>query len=125
MKSVTPSRIRGRLPAPPSKSMTVRALAAGLLSQGLSRIENVSFCEDGLAAASIVRELGATIERNENALVIHGTGRERLRPRTGRLECGESGLSMRMFAPVAALFPGKAVLVGSGSLQTRPMVFVV
>jgi 3-phosphoshikimate 1-carboxyvinyltransferase len=124
MKSITPSRIRGQLPAPPSKSMTVRALAAGLLSRGVSRIENVSLCDDGVTAAGIIEELGATVERQGKRFIIHGTGKDSLDSPKGILDCRESGLSMRMFAPVAALLSGETTLLASGSLRSRPMEMV-
>jgi 3-phosphoshikimate 1-carboxyvinyltransferase len=124
MKSITPSRIEGRLPAPPSKSMTVRALASGLLADGISKIENVSLCDDGLIAAAIVEEFGAVVERKGKTFLVRGTGREGLVSKHGILNCGESGLSIRMFAPIAALLPSRTTLVASGSLMSRPLDMV-
>jgi 3-phosphoshikimate 1-carboxyvinyltransferase len=124
MRSITPSRISGQLPAPPSKSMTLRALAAGLLAKGTSRIENVSLCEDGLIAATVIEDLGAVVERSGKTFTIQGTGKEGLASRQGTLDCGESGLSMRMFAPIAALIEGETTLVASGSLRSRPMEMI-
>lgn len=40
------------------------------------------------------------------------------------LSCGESGLCMRMFSPIAALLDRPVVLAGSGSLARRPMRMV-
>jgi 3-phosphoshikimate 1-carboxyvinyltransferase len=124
MKCITPSRIDGQVRAPSSKSMTVRALAAGLLAKGVSRIENVSLCDDGLVAASAIEDLGAVVERSGKTFMVHGTGKAGLTPKKGILDCGESGLSIRMFAPVAALIAGETRLVASGSLMTRPMEMV-
>jgi 3-phosphoshikimate 1-carboxyvinyltransferase len=121
MKSITPSRIRGRLPAPPSKSMTVRALAAALLARGLSAIENCSLCDDGLVAAGLIEGLGAVVEKSGKTFVVRGTGKEGLAVGRGPLDCGESGLSLRMFAPIVALAPGETTLTASGSLSSRPM----
>ena len=39
------------------------------------------------------------------------------------MSCGESGLSMRMFAPIAALFNFNITFEGEGSILTRPMNF--
>ncbi|MFN5931070.1 MAG: 3-phosphoshikimate 1-carboxyvinyltransferase, partial [Sphingobacteriales bacterium] len=39
------------------------------------------------------------------------------------LDCGESGLGIRMFTPIAALSPEKLTITGSGSLKMRPMNF--
>ena len=40
---------------------------------------------------------------------------------TRKLSCGESGLCMRMFSPIAALFEGETELLAEGSLQERPV----
>src|SRR5690606_29987871 len=39
------------------------------------------------------------------------------------INCGESGLSIRMFTPLAALTNKKITITGEGSLVTRPMDF--
>ena len=39
------------------------------------------------------------------------------------ISCGESGLSIRMFTPLAALSSSPVTVTGSGSLLTRPMNF--
>jgi 3-phosphoshikimate 1-carboxyvinyltransferase len=39
------------------------------------------------------------------------------------VNCGESGLGIRMFTPIAALSSQSITLTGSGSLLTRPMDF--
>jgi 3-phosphoshikimate 1-carboxyvinyltransferase len=124
MKSITPSRIKGQLPAPSSKSMTVRALAAALLAGGLTRIKNVSLCDDGVTAAAIIGRLGAAVEEQRNVFTIRGTGKGSLKAQDDLLDCGESGLSMRMFAPIAGLLPRETTLLASGSLRTRPMDMV-
>lgn len=124
MKSIKPSRIKGQLPAPSSKSMTVRAMAAALLARGLTRIKNVSLCDDGVTAAAIIERLGAAVEKQGKVFTIHGTGKGSLKAQHGILDCGESGLSMRMFAPIAGLLPRETTLLASGSLRTRPMDMV-
>ena len=43
------------------------------------------------------------------------------RPRGDTLECGESGLCMRMFTPIAALWDRLFLITGDGSLHARPM----
>jgi 3-phosphoshikimate 1-carboxyvinyltransferase len=124
MKFIAPSRIKGQLPAPSSKSMTVRALAAALLARGLTRIRNVSLCDDGVTAAAIIGRLGAAVEEQRNVFTIRGTGKGSLKAQDDLLDCGESGLSMRMFAPIAGLLPRETTLLASGSLRTRPMDMV-
>ncbi|NLN31714.1 MAG: 3-phosphoshikimate 1-carboxyvinyltransferase [Bacteroidales bacterium] len=117
---VVPSEINGSVSAPPSKSMTQRAIAAALLAAGESIITNPSECDDSLAAINIATALGADISHEPDQLRIRGSGkvRERL------LNCGESGLAIRMFSPVAALYKEEIILTGTGSLVTRPMSII-
>ena len=117
MKWIRPSEIRGRLQAPPSKSLMIRATASALLGRGESRIKNPSRCDDALAGLRIVRALGAHVENAVDAVVISGGAG----PVSDVLDCGESGLCMRMFTPIAALSGRETLITGDGSLTTRPM----
>ncbi len=120
MRYVTSSPIEGIVAAPPSKSMAVRAAAACLLTDGESRIERMSFCDDALAAIGIATGLGAVTTRENGSLTVRGVGKSLL-PRTGTLDCRESALCMRMFTPIAALLDTPVALCASGSLSARPM----
>ena len=120
MRLISPSTIKGTVKAPPSKSMTGRALAASLLALGVSEIDRPSACDDSLAIAGIIEALGARVERKSDALFVNGVGRSGLDCK-GVLDCRESGLAMRMFAPIAALAARKTTLTASGSLWSRPM----
>lgn len=121
MKLVKPSGIEGKVNAPASKSMMQRAVGAALLARGTSEITNPSLCEDALAALRIVEALGATVKRSGESILISGGLRE---PKERRLDCGESGLCMRMFAPIAALYEEEIVLTGRGTLLERPVGMV-
>ncbi|MBP5708785.1 MAG: 3-phosphoshikimate 1-carboxyvinyltransferase [Bacteroidales bacterium] len=117
---VVPSKIFGKIKAPASKSVTQRAIAAALLAEGESTIVNPSYCDDALAAMSIASGLGAKVRPNPGELKIIGT--------TGlkeqKLNCGESGLAIRMFSPIASLFSDEIKLTGSGTLKARPMSMI-
>jgi len=117
MKRVEPSSLEGNVTAPPSKSMMQRAVAAAALAHGPTVLLNPSFCEDALAALSIAEGLGAEVKREPRKVWIEGGGR----PRGHRLACGESGLCMRLFTPIAALFERPFTLTAAGSLGSRPM----
>ncbi len=120
-KSVHPSSVEGSVQAPPSKSVMQRATAAALLAEGrTTRILNPSFCDDALAALRVAGELGAAIRATLGEVVVQGG----LAPRGRELDCGESGLCLRLFAAVAALSPQELVLTGRGSLLRRPVDMV-
>jgi 3-phosphoshikimate 1-carboxyvinyltransferase len=114
---VVPSKVNGEILAPSSKSVTQRAIAAGLLADGESIIYNPSYCDDAVAAMSIATGLGARVEPSKGKLIIFGsTGLKEK-----KIHCGESGLAIRMFSPIASLFPEEIIVNGSGSLKTRPL----
>jgi len=115
-----PSIIKGTIKAPASKSMTQRAIAAALLADGQSIIHNPSYCDDSLAAMSIAVGLGARVEPQVNELKINGSAILK----EPKLNCGESGLAIRMFSPIAALYPAEIKMVGSNSLKKRPMFMI-
>jgi 3-phosphoshikimate 1-carboxyvinyltransferase len=117
---IMPSDLTGEVQAPPSKSMTQRAIAAALLSGGESIIINPSGCDDSLAAISIASALGASIIIDPGQLRISGSGEMK----ENQLNCGESGLAIRMFSPIAALNDSEVVITGTGSLTKRPMSMI-
>ena len=115
-----PSAIKGTVKAPASKSMTQRAIAAALLADGQSTIHNPSYCDDSLAAMSIAVGLGARVEPQVNELKINGSAILK----EPKLNCGESGLAIRMFSPIAALYTAEITMVGANSLKKRPMFMI-
>jgi 3-phosphoshikimate 1-carboxyvinyltransferase len=116
-RCVEPSEVKGQIKAPSSKSMTQRAIAAALLADGQSTIFNPSYCDDSLAAMSIACGLGAKVDPKPGELNILGA---RIL-KEQKLNCGESGLAVRMFSPIAALYPAEITIAGANSLKKRPM----
>jgi len=116
---IKPGFLKGTLAVPPSKSMMQRACAGALLHKGRTIIKNPGVSEDDQAALGIIQQLGASIvARPEDQLVIESPG---IVNTAGAINCGESGLSARMFIPVAALLKNKVTVTGKGSLLKRPM----
>lgn len=110
--------LHGALTPPCSKSYAQRALAVALLCQGRTILRNIEFCDDTRAAIRCIEALGATVRRtDETTLEIDGG----LNPLDDRLPVGESGLSTRLFTPIAALCDRPITIEGSGSLLHRPM----
>lgn len=111
------STLEGIIIAPASKSMTIRAYAAALLASGTSTIIRPSLCTDALDAQNIIRKLGAEVLTGGGETTVMGG----FLPRSRQLKCGESGLAMRLFAPIAALHPNEFTFLGEGSLLSRPV----
>lgn len=116
-RRIRPSAVSGTIAAPASKSVAQRAIAAAMLAKGKSTITNVGYSNDCQAAVGIANDLGATVEGDGNKLFISGTEGNA----SSKLFCGESGLSIRMFTPIAATFSNEITLAGKGSLVSRPM----
>lgn len=114
---VYPSEIRGSIKAPASKSAMQRSIAAALLASGESLLVNPTYCDDSLAAMSVAEGLGARIRKYSDHVIISGG----LNPVSDTLNCGESGLCIRMFTPVAALTGEELTLTGEKSLTERPV----
>ncbi|MBS1565495.1 MAG: 3-phosphoshikimate 1-carboxyvinyltransferase, partial [Bacteroidetes bacterium] len=118
--TIEPGRLKGAIRAAASKSSMQRACAAALLTGGVSVIHNPGHSNDDKAALDIIRRLGAVIESDGDTLRITGKG---VKPVSPDINCGESGLSIRMFTPLVALSEQEVTVNGSGSLVTRPMDF--
>ena len=117
---VTPSQISGIITAPASKSSMQRACAAALIKGGKTILHNPGNSADDLAALDIIQQLGATVELKNDTIIIQSKG---VQPVSDSINCGESGLSVRMFTPIAALSEKTISINGTGSLVKRPLSF--
>ncbi|MES2431826.1 MAG: 3-phosphoshikimate 1-carboxyvinyltransferase [Bacteroidota bacterium] len=118
--TVKPSAIKGNITAPTSKSSMQRGCAAALLHDGETTIANPGKSNDDLAAIDVIQKLGATVEVKNDELRIKSSNAGSI---SGEMNCGESGLGIRMFTPLAALNAQAITINGTGSLLTRPMDF--
>lgn len=118
--TIQPSKLSGIIQTPASKSSMQRACAAALLRKGETIIHNPGHSNDDKAAVGIIKALGAEVEHINEALRVISHG---IHPVENEINCGESGLSIRMFTPIAALNHKEITINGSGSLVTRPMDF--
>ncbi|MDE3142948.1 MAG: 3-phosphoshikimate 1-carboxyvinyltransferase [Bacteroidota bacterium] len=127
--TIQPSTLSGNIYAPASKSSMQRACAAALVRKGISVIQNPGISNDDKAALSIIKEMGCEIKINNDELVIDSTNAiihsqlKTIDSRLSTINCGESGLSIRMFTPIVALCKNKVTINGEGSLLKRPMDF--
>ena len=119
--TIQPSKIKGTITAPTSKSAMQRACAAALIKGGKTVLHNPGTSPDDTAALDIIQQLGATVLRVDDTIVIESKG---VKPVADSIHCGESGLSVRMFTSVAALSDQQITVRGGGSLVKRPPVFL-
>lgn len=127
MITISKSRLKGDVTLPPSKAMSIRALAAIFLAgrdtllRGAWPKDGLQVCEDVQAAYRVVRSVGSQFVKEDiwpNAL----PGRDHS---SRQLDCGDSALALRMFAPILALSSYIYCLRGRTTLITRPMDFVI
>lgn len=118
---VFPSTITGNIVAPASKSSMQRACAASLIRTGETIIKNPGVSNDDMAAIDVIQKLGAIVTKLENG-DLHIVSRG-VNPASNTINCGESGLGIRMFTPIAALSNLRIAITGMGSLTSRPMHF--
>ena len=104
-----------------SKSYLQRALAISALSQGVSVLNDVSWCNDSIAAKNIIENLGCKIEENNRILLIN---QQNISFNNREFNANEAGLSIRMFSPIFALSSHEINFEGEGSLNTRPVQLI-
>lgn len=117
---VKPSEVSGSVIAPASKSVAQRAIALACMAKGRSEVVFPGISDDVNAAIGVCRDLGAVIKELSDRLLITGGIKQPSHP----LNCGESGLGIRMFSCIAATFQQPVILNGGGTLAKRPMVIV-
>lgn len=123
---LAPSELKGSVIAQPSKSDAHRRLICAAFANGTSAVENVVLSEDIRATLSCVEAAGCEYQIQDSRMnsarhriVVRGTG-----GRTAeevKINCGESGSTLRFMTMILAAAGGKAELDGSGRLPERPM----
>ncbi len=127
--TIQPSGLSDAVQAPASKSAMQRACAAALISGGKSIIFNPGHSNDDKAALQVIAALGAKVNtRSDGTIETDSSGANLSSPGISQnnaltINCGESGLGIRMFAPVIALSRIPVTISGEGSLLSRPMDF--
>ncbi|MGQ9781775.1 MAG: 3-phosphoshikimate 1-carboxyvinyltransferase [Nitrososphaeria archaeon] len=112
------STVEGFLKAPPSKSITHRALVSAGLAKGRSTIFSPSICDDTSATIEALKMLGTRINVTEDKLTVEGN---RLAAPKREIFCGLSGTTLRFMTAVSALVGEECRLTGNESLMRRPM----
>ena len=119
-------RLKGRIRVPGDKSICHRALLLGALAKGVTHIANFLESTDCLATLGCLQMLGVKIERTQsNCVTVDGVGIHGLQVPKHKLDCSNSGTSLRLLAGVLAGQPFESVLSGDASLRSRPMQRII
>ena len=122
---IRPARnIAGALRLPGDKSISHRYAILAAIAEGTTRLGNFSTGADCASTLGCLAALGVELERNENAVLIHGRG-SKLQPPKMPLDCGNSGSTMRMLSGILAGQEFISELMGDESLSRRPMARII
>lgn len=123
------SEAKGRVIAPPSKSIAHRLLIACALACGQSEVTGISDSEDMLATLDCIKTLGIAVEKDGDVVRIdsYGANGNRISKESGNekddskriFNCRESGSTLRFFIPIASVFFEKSTFEGSQRLLER------
>lgn len=123
--TITPTKLKGAITPPPSKSQAHRLLIAAALADGESVISNVALSKDIIATMDCLEELGAKFSREGSTVTVTGMGANAMSPMRRmalpRLDCGESGSTLRFLIPIALAVRGGGIFTGAGRLMERPL----
>jgi 3-phosphoshikimate 1-carboxyvinyltransferase len=117
---VRPGQAIGKVRAPSSKSYTHRGLIVGHLSRRKFRVIDPLDSDDTRATARGLGVLGTPVT-SSGATWIVAPARAGQPPGKRRIECGESGTTLRFLSAAAGVSTGKVTLHGRGRLPERPM----
>lgn len=117
--TITPDKLKGSVTVPPSKSMAHRAIISAFLADGVSIIKNVDYSKDIMATLQALKAIGLKYSVKGNTLEINGSaGLIRI---SDRIDCLESGSTLRFLIPVSMLCEDRKHFIGSDSLGKRPL----
>lgn len=117
---IYPSKISGTVIAPPSKSVTHRAIIMASLASEPSTIKNILLCDDTQHTINALQQLGVLIKQVGTTLTIQGTGGKLIAPKKP-IFVGNSGSTLRMLTAVATLTKGNIKFTGVKRLHERPI----
>lgn len=116
---IIPTKLKGVVQVPPSKSLAHRAIICASLAKGVSRIDNIEYSKDIQATIKAMKSLGTKIEEFENYLIIDGT--TTFTKQNSEIDCEESGSTLRFMVPISIVEENKVHFVGRGNLGKRPL----
>lgn len=115
---IKPSPLSGSIEGIASKSVAHRALICACLAKGPSKITINTTSQDIEATVSCLRGMGAFIEKKGNVYSVEPIKEI---PPIAKIDCGESGSTLRFLLPVICALGMNAQISGRGRLPERPL----
>jgi 3-phosphoshikimate 1-carboxyvinyltransferase len=119
--TVYPSKLKGTLFVPPSKSQAHRLLLAAVPSKEPCVIDSVAFSDDISATVGAMEALGKKIDMKKGDFEYRLTVQEGTLTKNPVINCKESGSTLRFAIPLALAVAGEATFTGEGRLGERPL----
>jgi len=114
--------LRGKVTAPPDKSVSHRAALLAAMSAEPVGIHNYLDSADTNATLRALRSLGVVVESRPDELLVRGTGLRNPAEVTGALDVGNAGTLMRLLPGWLAAQPGGMWRIdGDDSIRRRPV----
>ena len=124
MKTIilTNSKLSGDVIPPASKSILHRYIIAASLSDGVSKLVNITLSEDIKATINAMEMLGAKIKIEKGELLIKGSSFSgALNTKYINIDCNESGSTLRFLIPICIVKNNRIIFSGKNSLFKRPL----
>ncbi|WP_053957715.1 3-phosphoshikimate 1-carboxyvinyltransferase [Inediibacterium massiliense] len=121
---ILPSVLNGKVKIPPSKSMSHRAIICAALAHEESLITHVSLSDDILATLEGVEALGAKVNKrmdDDKTYSIRIEGAKKIICKKNKIDCKESGSTLRFLIPIGILTKDEMTFTGRGKLMERPL----
>lgn len=124
------TKLNGVVHPPSSKSIAHRYIMCSALTNGISTIENIVYCDDIMATLSCVEQLGCDVTYDEDKVTIRGifSNQNSILNSTNKniseaitFSCNESGSTLRFIIPITLLIDSDKKFVGNKSLFSRPL----
>lgn len=115
--SIIPTKLKGNVLVPPSKSISHRAIICAAMSKGDCYLSNISLSDDIIATIEGIRALGGKCEIIGDKLFLsHYILKE-----SACINCKESGSTVRFLIPLAAALGIDTRFEGEGRLPERTL----
>lgn len=118
---IKPKVLQGEISVPSSKSLCHRALISSSLAEGNSKISKVEFSKDIDATIGALRTLGVNIKEDRFLGEISVEGSGKINPISNKINCFESGSTLRFLIPLACTTGINITFTGQGKLVERPL----
>lgn len=116
---ISPRSLAGTVSAISSKSGVHRILICAALADKPTEVRFSTLSKDIATTIECLKALGAKIERRENDWIVIPRSNEN--SGAVRLNCADSGSTLRFLIPVSAALGANAAFTGEGRLPQRPL----